>query len=100
MVSHGADLFTNMILGTGTFGKPVFSSMLPPSAFAGLLPPSMMGGNMPSLPPNTALVGRSFQVVSLVTFFLDNCAAVCHWPLLLRTACYTFISVIRRMLCR
>jgi hypothetical protein len=55
--------------GTGTFGKPIFPSSLPPSVFSGLLPPSMMGGNVPGLPmlpPQTALVGRSFQVVSAV----------------------------------
>lgn len=60
----------------GTFGKPIFPSALPPGALAGLLPPSMGGnnGNMPPgftpLPPQTALVGRSFQVVRKTGWFL------------------------------
>lgn len=76
----------NARTGTGTFGKPIFPSTLPPSILSGLLPPSMQQGNtgiqppttpqqqqqqggMPfppgMMPPQGALVGRSFQVVSL-----------------------------------
>jgi hypothetical protein len=75
---------SNARTGTGTFGRPIFPSTLPPSILSGLLPPSMQPGNQgmqpPStsqqqqqggmpfppgmLPPQGALVGRSFQVVS------------------------------------
>jgi hypothetical protein len=73
----------NARTGTGTFGKPIFPATLPPSILSGLLPPSMQQGTQgmppPSsqqqpqqggmpfppgmLPPQGALVGRSFQVV-------------------------------------